>query len=90
MSRLAQSLATVTPEVSERVRKGPTGVCHGKYPADLEDWREVERLRLATSWREAQRLVDAQLDVADPIPNDKFRYHWRRKCWCWSDELRQA
>jgi hypothetical protein len=90
MSSLAQSLQSVDPVMVERVRKGPTGVCQGIYPADLEDWEQVERLRRATSWREAQRVVDSQLGVAPPVPNDKFRYHWRRRCWCWPDDLRQA
>ena len=86
MSKLA---AIPQPKPAERVRKGPSGACHGKYPADLEDWHEVERLRKAPSnWREAQRVVDNALGIDEPIDNDKFRYHWRRRCFCWPDELR--
>ena len=88
MSRFA---AIPTPKPVERVRKGPSGVCHGVYPpaTDLDDWAEVERLRKAPSnWREAQVVVDGMLGITEPIPNDKFRYHWRRKCFCWPDDLR--
>ena len=90
MSQLAQSLADITAANAARTRKGPPGACQGRYPADLDDWAEVERIRLATSWVEAQRVVDAQLGLSTPLHNDKFRYHWRRKCWCWTDELRNA
>ena len=92
MSALAQALSGVTPE-AQRVRRGPIGECAKVYPeGDLEDWLEVERLRSLpnSSWREAQRIVDEQLGVERPIDNDKFRYHWRRRCFCWPDDLRQA
>ncbi len=88
MSDLAKSLAAITPAASERLRMGPTGACQGVYPADLEDWGEVERIRKSETWRGTQRIVDAQLGIAGRVPNDKFRYHWRRKCWCWPDDLR--
>ena len=88
MSKLAASLSGLNPTVTERVRKGPQGACHGQYPIDMDDWAEVERIRLETSWREAQRVVDAQLGLSEPLNNDKFRYHWRRRCQCWPVELR--
>ena len=87
------SLASIPqPKPADPVRKGPAGECHGKYPGcDLEDWQEVERLRAHPSnWREAQRVVDRAFNVAEPIPNDKFRYHWRRKCFCWPQGQRLA
>jgi hypothetical protein len=90
MSALATKLANVAPEAVTGTRKGPEGACHGKYPADLDDWTEVHRLRAHPStWRDAQRIVDDALGITDPIANDKFRYHWNRKCWCWPAELRQ-
>ena len=91
MSRLARSLAETDVKLAERVRKGPLGECGKVYPpGDLEDWAEVERIRHLprSSWREAQRVVDENLGVTAPIDNDKFRYHWRRKCFCWPPELR--
>jgi len=85
MSAVAKRLSKTRPDLASVTRRGPSGACQGKYPGcDLEDWAEVERLRASPSnWREAQRLVDEAFGVTDPIPNDKFRYHWRRKCWCW-------
>ena len=87
MSRLS---AIPQPKPADPIRRGPQGECHGKYPGcDLEDWQEVERLRAHPSnWREAQRVVDRAFNVAEPIPNDKFRYHWRRRCFCWPADLR--
>jgi hypothetical protein len=89
MSNLAKSLESVEPVIVERVKKGPTALCSGVYPAeDLEDWAEVQRLRTSTTWLSAQRIVDQHLGITKNIPNDKFRYHWRRRCQCWPDELR--
>lgn len=79
-----------TPVNYERSRRGPEPECTGVYPpGTLKDWEAVEARRLRTSWTEAQIAVDKTLGVTDPILNDKFRYHWRRKCSCWPRELRR-
>jgi hypothetical protein len=74
------------------VRRGPTNVCGGVYDADIEDANAIEefRRRGGESWATAQAMFDKLADVQRKIPNDKFRYHWRRRCWCWPDELRQS
>lgn len=91
MSKLAAALSNADIAPAERIRKGPLGECGKVYPAgDMDDWHEVERIRHLprSSWREAQRVVDVNLGITDPIDNDKFRYHWRRRCFCWPPELR--
>lgn len=89
MSRLAAALSNATPAPApERTTRGPIPTCDGKYPADLDDWAEVQRLRRETSWRRAQITVDESLGIETPILNDKFRYHWNRRCQCWPVELR--
>jgi hypothetical protein len=89
MSKLASALPTADTVEAERIRKGPSGACDVYGPGDMEDWAAVERLRLGTTWAEAQRHVDATLNVR-PIDEHKFRYHWRRKCWHWTPEQRQV
>lgn len=89
MSKLATSLPTADSIQSDRVRRGPTGACDVYGDGDLEDWAAVERLRTETSWALAQREVDATLKVKS-IDEDKFRYHWRRKCWHWSPDQRRV
>jgi hypothetical protein len=86
MSALAKKLATV--EIDSRIRRGPSGACDIYGDGDMEDWAQVERLRLSSSWAEAQVTVDEALGVK-PIDTDKFRYHWRRRCWHWNHEQRQ-
>lgn len=86
---LADKLAAV-PADGERPQRGPQGECARIYgPGTLDDWQAVEDRRLRTTWAIAQQHVDQALDVTDPIPNDKFRYHWRRKCYCWPRDLRR-
>lgn len=85
MSKLAESLAGIDLDV--RVRRGPTGACDVYGSGDLDDWREVERIRRATSWAIAQATVDETLGI-ESIDEDKFRYHWRGKCWHWTTEQR--
>lgn len=89
MSKLANNLPTADEITAQRVRKGPTGACDTYGAGDLEDWAAVERLRLATNWATAQRSVDQTLDVK-PLDEGKFRYHWRRKCWHWTEDQRQV
>lgn len=88
MSKLATKLPTAEA-IATRVRRGPSGACDIYGDGDLEDWRAVEKLRRDTCWADAQRAVDETLDVA-AIDTDKFRYHWRRRCWHWTQEQRQA
>lgn len=85
MSKLANKLPTADEVRTARVRKGPTGACDVYGDGDLTDWAAVERLRLATSWASAQRAVDETLNVK-ALDENKFRYHWRRKCWHWTEE----
>lgn len=91
MSKLADQLAA-TPERAERIRRGPTGVCDGVYAPDLEDADAIEefRKRPGESWATAQRQYDTLAGTEKTIPNDKFRYHFRRRCFCWPDDLRRS
>jgi hypothetical protein len=89
MSRLATQLPTAEA-IATRVRRGPSGACDIYGDGDLDDWRAVERLRLATCWVDAHKAVDETLDITEPIDTDKFRYHWRRRCWHWSEAQRRV
>lgn len=89
MSRLAGKLPTAS-DISTRVRRGPSGACDVYGEGDLDDWREVERLRLETSWVDAHRAVDDTLGITAHIDTDKFRYHWRRRCWHWTEAQRRV
>lgn len=89
MSRLAAQLPTPTEVTANRHRRGPQGACDIYGPGDLEDWAAVERLRLAHDWATAHREVDDLLGVTTPIDGDKFRYHWRRKCFHWTEDQRR-
>lgn len=89
MSKLAAQLPTADA-VMTRVRRGPSGACDIYGDGDLDDWRAVEKLRLATCWTDTHQAVDATLGIDTPIDTDKFRYHWRRRCWHWTQEQRGA
>lgn len=88
MSKLATALPT-PDAVESRIRRGPTGACEVYGPGDLEDWASVERLRMGTTWAEAQVEVDRILKLK-AIDTDKFRFHWRRRCWHWTQEQRDV
>lgn len=90
MSNLAAKLPTATDVLGARVRRGPSGACDIYGDGDLDDWRAVEKLRRETSWSDAHRAVDNTLGITDPIDTDKFRYHWRRRCWHWTEAERRA
>ena len=90
MSKLANLPTADEVTAKSRVRRGPTGACDIYGDGDLDDWRQVERLRLGTSWAEAQREVDTVLGISRPIDGDKFRYHWRRRCWHWTEDERRT
>lgn len=89
MSKIASKLAAAPPS-GERVRRGPANQCFGVYAPDLEDAQAIDdfRRRPSESWPSAQAMFDDLAGVTRKIPNDKFRYHWRRRCFCWSDDLR--
>lgn len=98
MSKLAQKIATVRPAdlpPRQTWRRGPVNQCYRLYGAgDLEDWEAIEVLRQGSlearplQWREVQREVDKGLGITRPLQIDKFRYHWKRKCYCWPEDLR--
>ena len=85
---LADKLANIIV-TDQPTRRGPLSECEGVYgPGNLEDWEAVEALRLRTSWVIAQKYVDETLGITSSIRNDRFRYHWRRKCSCWPRDVR--
>ena len=90
MSRLTNLPSPAEVKAKGRIRRGPTGACDIYGDGDLDDWRRVETLRLETSWLQAQHEVDELLGIGDPIDGDKFRYHWRRKCWHWTEDQRRV
>ncbi len=89
MSKIAQELVS-SDSSGNRVRRGPANVCSDIYEPDLEDAQAIQefRHRPQESWSTAQAMFDQLAGVTRKIPNDKFRYHWRRRCWCWPDDLR--
>lgn len=86
MSALAQKLSEEAPDPSRRQPPGPSGACKVYGDGDLEDWAEIERIRLIESWMEAQRKTDRLLGFESSIDNDTFRRHWRGKCAHWTME----
>lgn len=90
MSKLAQKIATTpAPPRSSTHRPGPANACHPLYgDGDIEDWQAVEALRSGRTWREVQTHVDEIAGVDRPLPLEKFRRHWRRRCFCWPEDLR--
>jgi hypothetical protein len=88
MSALAKNLPKTV--VAPRIRRGPSGECDVYGDGDVDDWRAVERLRSSATWAEVHREVDKALGITSPIITDKFRYHWKRRCWHWTQEQRNA
>lgn len=90
MSKLAKKIAS-TPVASPPGRRGPANQCFALYGVgDLEDWEAVESLRSkGHDWRQVQAHVDELTGVEKPLPLEKFRYHWRRRCYCWPEDLRR-
>lgn len=90
MSKLAQQIASSTPPTAAPVKRGPNNACFPLYGAgDLEDWQEVERLREGRTWRQVQDHIDFLAGVEQRLPLEKFKYHWRRFCYCWPIDLRR-
>ena len=91
MSTLASKLAD-TPALAGGVRRGPPNACYPLYgTGDLEDFEALEALRAQPgwTWREVQQRIDQIVGVDRPLPLEKFRYHWRRRCFCWPEDLRR-
>lgn len=92
MSKIAQRLAS-SPATTDRVPPGPRSDCSELYgPGDLEDYAAIQeyRQRPGETWKTTQRRFDELLGTPRRIHNDKFRYHWNRRCACWTDEQRHA
>lgn len=90
MSKLASKIAATPAPVGAPVKRGPANACFPLYGyGDLEDWEQVETLHVSLTWREVQDHIDALLGVEKRIPLEKFRYHWRRRCFCWPEDLRR-
>ncbi len=93
MSKFAEKLAAAAPSTKRITQHGPTAKCRPLYgDGDLEDWEAITEFRHRNneSWRTAQDKWDSILgiDVDKQLTNDKFRYHWSRRCYCWPDSLR--
>jgi hypothetical protein len=89
VSKLAKKIAA-SETVKVPIRRGPLNVCLPVYgPGDLEDWQAVENVRAqGHDWRSVQAHVDRLAGVEKPLPLEKFRRHWRRRCFCWPEDLR--
>lgn len=88
MSKLASKIAT-SPPTAATVRRGPANRCYPLYGSgDMEDFEAVEALRQNLTWRQVQEHIDDILGVTKPLPLEKFRYHFRRRCFCWPEDLR--
>lgn len=96
MSKLASKIAAAPPPEVTANRRGPANSCFPLYGhGDLEDWEQVEALRISPAggqlreWRHVQAHVDHVAGVTKPITLEKFKYHWRRRCFCWPVDLRR-
>ena len=90
MSKLAHKIAATPPPAANPVKRGPANACFPLYGAgDMEDWEVVEALREGRTWRQVQDHVDKIAGVSQRLPLEKFRYHWRRFCYCWPEDLRR-
>lgn len=90
MSKLAKQIATSPIPTAEPFRRGPENACFPLYGAgDLDDWQAVESLRPGREWRQVQAHVDDLAGIEKSLPLEKFKYHWRRKCYCWPEDLRR-
>ena len=90
MSALAKKIAELPLSITTP-RRGPANTCFPIYGhGDLEDWEQIETLRAnGYEWRSVQSHVDNILGVERPLALAKFRYHWRRRCFCWPEDLRR-
>lgn len=89
MSALASSLPAPSEVVGTASKPGPRGACAVYGPGDKEDWLAVDTLRRGKDWKTARAVVHTELDIGGSLPDhNKFRYHWRGKCGCWSSDLK--
>lgn len=90
MSKLASKIQTTPAPDAKPVKRGPDNCCFPLYGAgDLEDAQAVDALRVGRTWRQVQEHVDKLVGIERHLPLDKFRYHWRRMCYCWPEDLRR-
>jgi hypothetical protein len=96
VSKLASKIAATPGPAAKPVKRGPDNRCFPLYGAgDLEDWEALEEYRANTpgkpqrTWREVQAYIDGLAGIETPLPLEKFRYHWRRMCFCWPEDLRR-
>ena len=93
MSKLAQKIAELPVPNSAPTLRGPKNACFPLYgEGDLEDWEAIEHLRIGPpelEWRAVQAHIDNLAGITKPLPLEKFRYHWRRRCPCWPEDLRR-
>lgn len=91
MSKLAKKIADA-PVAAIPTRPGPPNKCLPLYGVgDEEDWQAVEDLRneRGLDWRSVQAHVDQLAGVTQHLPLEAFRRHWRRRCFCWPEDLRR-
>jgi hypothetical protein len=80
---LAERLAKCPAE--RTTRKGPPPLCEIYGPGDGDLLAEIHRRKseFGESWADIQRHLDGLLGIDKPIKNDRFRYHFTRKCDHW-------
>ena len=93
MSQLAKKVGATLPTgaLNRPSAPGPRNKCFPLYGVgDLDDWTAVEALRETEEleWREVQSKVDGLLGITKPLPLEKFRRHFRRRCNCWPEDLK--
>jgi hypothetical protein len=67
-------------------RKGPPPACEIYGPGDDSVVQVIEQRRAnGETWLVIQRILDEILDVPKAIHNDKFRYHFTKKCGHWDE-----
>lgn len=80
-------LATELPkqDFGQKPHVGPRGVCYPLYgDCDIEDLEAVNQLReQGLTWEQLQEQIDKILEIENPIPRERFIYHWRKQCACW-------
>ena len=92
MSKLAKKIGSTGVVITIPARPGPVSKCFPLYgEGDLDDWAAMESYRQGPpgkTWAEVHAFIDDLAGVTKPLPLHKFKYHWRRRCYCWPEELR--
>lgn len=83
MSKLAIELPKA--DFGKAPHKGPRGICYTVYGScDLDDLAAVKALKeTGLTWEQIQEQVDKILGIENPIPRQRFIYHFRSLCRCW-------